>query len=218
MAERTGAHVPPAPPQATRAMVDAWILGLEEPARSRARSYLDSMGPVIVGRRGYYADAMGVVGKNDRGIFDDAIFIVAPGVFEAFNANTDPASFRVGIATLIPGVWHYKLGIHGLSKPKEQQYRALVQAAPVTKEMDGATPDAPRTRATGLFGINIHRAGNFETLSEGCQTIYRPQWVTFLALVHDVMREAGAETIPYILTARADAAASSSSTSSTVAA
>jgi hypothetical protein len=204
-------HVPAGPPRVTRGMIEGWIRELEAPSRERALSYLSAMGPVIVGRRGYYRDALGAVGTNERGIFDDAIVVVGTGVLEAFNANTDPALFRVGMATLVPGVWHYQLGTHNRSKAVEKQYQALVQAADVTKEMDGATPDAPRRRATGLFGINIHRAGNFETLSEGCQTIYRPQWETFLALVKDLMREAGATTIPYILTARTDVAGAASS-------
>lgn len=205
-------HVPPAPPQVTRAMIDAWIRELATPDRERALTYLGAMGPVIVGRRGYYRDSLGKAGVNERGIFDDAIVVVGTAVLEAFNANTDPATFKVGMATLVPGVWHYKLGIHGLSKPKERQYRALVQAAPVTVERDGATFGAPRIRDTGYFGINQHAAGNYETLSAGCQTIYKPQWPTYLALVEDLMADAGAESIPYILTARADVAAASAST------
>lgn len=153
-------------------------------------------GPAILGRRGYYRDAMGVPGKNDRGIYDDAIFVVTPTAFVAFNANCDPSRARPGIAVLKAGVWQYKPGIHGLARPKEQQYLALVQAAPVTVVRDGRGDD------TGWFGINIHRGGYSSTSSEGCQTIYPDQWPAFIELVKLEMQRHGLMRIPYALTER----------------
>lgn len=194
-------HVPPSRPEISRAMVDGWVLdpGFPEAVRQRALDALQGARPFIVGRRGYYRDALGASGRNDRGIFDDALVVGTAGEWATFNGNTDPAAHRAGIATLVPGVWTYQLGIHGLSKPEHQRYPALVQAAPVTVARDGQA--AP---STGWFGINIHRAGNFETLSEGCQTVWRPQWAEFLTLVTELMATYNVRTIPYVLTARAD--------------
>ena len=145
----------------------------------------------LVGIRGYYhynhAD-------NQRGIYDDAIFLVSPDLFVPFNANTDPSVFRRGIAKLSTGLWEYKLGTHGLSKPKARQYQALVQAEPVTVIRDGSGPD------TGWFGINIHRGGFSGTSSLGCQTIPPAQWPTFISLVKQELSRHGFQTLPYALT------------------
>ena len=153
----------------------------------------------LVGRRGYYRDSMGVKGKNDRGIYDDAIFVVSPNLFAAYNANTDPSRGRPGMAVLKPGVWRYKIGVHGLSKPKAQQYKALVQAAEVVVVRDGRGDDR------GYFGINIHRGGNTTTGSEGCQTIVPDQWASFIATVEAEMKEFGQTSLPYLLSDRGDA-------------
>lgn len=145
----------------------------------------------LVAIRGYYHDEHS---DNDRGIYDDAMFLVTPHSFVAFNANTDPSAFRPGIASLKPGLWSYRLGIHGLSKPKDRQYVALVQAAPVTVVRDKEGDD------TGWFGINIHRGAAASTSSLGCQTIPPLQWGSFIELVKRYMVEHNQKTIPYLLT------------------
>lgn len=149
---------------------------------------------VLVGVRGYYRDTMGKAGVNDRGIYDDAIFLISPDSFNSFNANCDPGAFARGIANLRPGTWFYKIGIHGLSKPKAQQYKALVQAADVTVLRDGKGED------TGRFGINIHRGGVSKVSSLGCQTIVPTQWQHFIAAVETEMKKHGQKIIPYVLT------------------
>lgn len=147
----------------------------------------------IVGWRGYYFRSMGDPAKNDRGIYDDAIFVVGPTAYASFFANTDPSRHREGIATLKPGTWLYKVGIHGLSKPAAQRYKALVQAAEVTVARDNHGSD------TGWFGINIHRGGNATTSSLGCQTVHPDHWPAFFALVQQQMRAAGQTTVRYHL-------------------
>jgi hypothetical protein len=130
----------------------------------------------ICGIRGYYEDTMGTVDKNDRNMYDDAIFLVAKDDFIAFNGNTDPAAFRLSIASLNTGVWPvYKLDLH------KGQYLALCQrAGSVTVNRDGKGND------TGNFGINIHRGGNWGTSSLGCQTIPPAQWDEFIKSVMDL--------------------------------
>ncbi len=174
-------NVPPKKPLATRQVIEALIP-------------FGTVGDVkLVGIRGYYRDTMGKPGENDRGIYDDAIFVVSPTVFAAFNANTDPSAWRTGIANLKPGVWRYKIGIHGLSKPVARRYEALVQAAKVTVHRDNQGDE------TGYFGINIHRGGLNSTSSLGCQTIYPLQWGSFIALVKGELKRYGQKDLAYVL-------------------
>lgn len=151
---------------------------------------------VIVGIRGYYKKSMGDPRRNDQGIYDDAIFVYGRDVFASFNANTDP--MYPGAAVLNPGVYRsYLLGKH------RGKYLALVQRAgevTVTRTTKGGA----LYDDTGYFGINIHRGAYSTTGSEGCQTIYPPQWDAFISLVLDqAKRIAGKRwdrlVIPYVL-------------------
>lgn len=150
----------------------------------------------LLGVRGYYLNSMGEPGVNDRKIYDDAIILYSPTVHASFNANTDPGAFAKHIANLCPGKWLYKIGIHGLNKPVEKQYKALVQAAKVTVKRDGEGLE------TGYFGINIHRGGVTKVSSIGCQTIYPSQWPAFIAMVESEMKRYNQRFIDYVLTER----------------
>jgi hypothetical protein len=150
----------------------------------------------LLGRRGYYRDTMGKVGVNELGVYDDAIILCTPTAYVTFNANCDPSRQRKDMASLKRGLWHYKLGIHGLSKAPSLRYAALVQAAPVTVSRHGGEDE------TGYFGINIHRGGVFTTSSLGCQTIPTAQWASFISLVKSEMTRHSRKTIPYVLTER----------------
>lgn len=181
--------VPRSRPGMARAVAETWLAVQTVPITL----------PAILGIRGYYRDTLGVPGVNDTGIYDDCIAIIAPRFYRTFNANTDPSKGHPHVATLQPGVWKYRRGIHGLSKPKEKQYYALVQAAPVTVSREGAAPTDPRTMETGLFGINIHKGSYTSTSSEGCQTIYPEQWDEFTALCFGAMKDADSNTLQYVL-------------------
>ena len=147
----------------------------------------------LLGMRGYFRDTMGKPGVNDRGIYDDAIFLVSPTAYVAFNANTDPSIARPGVAVLRKGLWRYKIGIHGLSKPMWKRYKALVQAAAVIVVRDGGRVD------TGYFGINIHKGSRNSTSSLGCQTIWPEQWNSFISLIEQELSRYNQATIPYLL-------------------
>jgi hypothetical protein len=134
----------------------------------------------IIGVRGYYRDSMGAAGANDRGIYDDAIFLLTPRAYAAFNANTDPSSYRKatssrkGMASLVPDVYPvYRFDTHNGTFAHPAICQRL---GPVTVTRDGSGPD------TGMFGINIHRGGRATTSSEGCQTIPPAQWDAFYNL------------------------------------
>lgn len=148
---------------------------------------------LIIGIRGYYKQSMGDPAKNDRGIFDDAFIIISPTHYSTWNGNTDGGVYRKGMANLVPGIYSYKIGIHGLSKPKEQRYKALVQASSVTVSRDNDITE------TGWFGINIHSSSMNSVSSLGCQTIYKPQYWDFIAAVESEMEKYKQQTIKYVL-------------------
>ena len=142
----------------------------------------------LIGVRGYYNK-----GQNQRAIYDDAIFYLSPTVCVGFNANTDPGAFREGIANLKTGKWYYRIGIHGLSKPKFLQYKALVQDAPVVVIRDQVGYDS------GWFGINIHKGSYSSVSSLGCQTIHPSQWNEFIETVENGMKKYKQKNLKYIL-------------------
>lgn len=148
---------------------------------------------IVIGIRGYFA-AAGTSPGNERNIYDDALFLYAPtlGLAKGFNGNTDPSKIRPGhgqgsargMASLNAGVWYaYRFDIHG---SKVAPHEALCQrAAPVTVTRDGS----PSYQDSGLFGINIHRGGNYTTSSEGCQTIPPVQWDEFINTAQEAGRQ-----------------------------
>lgn len=121
--------------------------------------------------------------------FDDLIVVFSRHrgwLFWAFPATTDPGAYYLerpinddGTAILAPGQYRsaYAVGKH------RGQYDALVQVRPVTVFRDknrDRRMDTDQLTATGLFGINIHRAtkdGEAEIVdrfSAGCQVIQNP--------------------------------------------
>lgn len=178
--------VPPSRPQQQRLLTEA---------RLRAAGLsLENYPVAILGVRGYYLDTMGKPGANDRKMYDDAVFLLSPRTHLAFNANCDPGAFRKGIANLTPGIWYYKIGIHGWSKPASRRYKAFVQAAPVTVHRDDwAKP------VTGFFGINIHRGSRLSVSSLGCQTIWPGQWSQLIEEAETELRFYRQSIIPYVL-------------------
>jgi lysozyme len=172
-------------------------------SREKAQALLEVHGvdtnyPALLGVRGYFRNSMGKDGVNDVGVYDDAIFLLTPTAFAAFNANCDPSIHRYRMANLREGVWKYRVGIHGLSRPSYLRYTALVQAAEVTVIRDGAGAD------TGMFGINIHKGGEAGTSSLGCQTIPPVQWKEFIGVVEGSLERYERQTIPYCLISNAD--------------
>jgi lysozyme len=155
---------------------------------------------VLLGIRGYYLDSMGVKGKNDRGIYDDALCWITPEGIFAFQANTDPSSYRKGrgtgsskgMASLNCGTWLYKTGIHNGSSV----HPAFRQADKVTVTRDGKDGDYEET---GMFGINIHRGGSRGTSSLGCQTIPKAEWDAFKELGYMSLKKYEQKTFPYVL-------------------
>lgn len=150
----------------------------------------------LISFRGYYQDSMGKPGVNDRGIYDDCMCVVSDSNFVTFNANTDPSVFRKGIATLIPGIYPYRKGKHGITTHADGGYWAfrpatLNEAVPVTR-------DGQEGISSGV-AINIHKGGYNSTSSEGCQTIYPDQWSEFQTMVYHLMDKCNQDNILYVL-------------------
>lgn len=152
----------------------------------------------LVGVPGYYWGSMGDPNANDRNIYDDAIFVVSDNAFASFNANTDPSRHKAGVATLLPGVYPYKLGNHGISRPGGG-YPAL---RPATKNEELPVKRDGETQVPSLrpgVAINIHKGGFTTTSSLGCQTVYPKQWDAFYNLVKSERQRIGAKNVEYIL-------------------
>jgi len=107
--------------------------------------------------------------KNDKGNW----------ILHQYKGTTDPGTYwlkypmnSLGTALLKEGQWVDSWGI-GLHKG---QYKALVQIKPVTVYRDydrDAIFDFDQKTSTGLYGINIHKAGenssDVDKWSAGCQ-------------------------------------------------
>lgn len=152
----------------------------------------------IVGVRGYYKNTLGKPNANDIGIYDDAIFVVSPEVYAAFNANVDPSVLRPNIATLVPGLYRYKKGKHGISRgPGYPALRPATQGEKLpVKRWNPKTNDYYYDQG---IAINIHKGSLRSTSSEGCQTIYPAQYDAFITLVYSEMNRFSQKTIPYLL-------------------
>lgn len=139
----------------------------------------------IIYTRPYELNIVGVRSKNNvAGKFDDKLFVFWKNnknkwEGKSYNITTDPATYflenplsNLGSAILKEGQWKdaYGIGLH------RNSYEALVQKKPVIVYRDynrDAILDWNNGREeTGLFGINIHKAGlNTEDIgkySAGC--------------------------------------------------
>ena len=153
---------------------------------------LDGKEAVLVFVRGYYLDSMGAPDRNDRNIYDDAVFLIGPGVFESWNANTDPSFARDGgraLATLNLGLFQFYRGKH------KGRYPAL-RSWPEGVRVDVTREGKPST----AVGINIHKGSTSSrsrdvVWSEGCLTIPDIQWPDFIARVYGIMKRLGQNVI-----------------------
>lgn len=149
---------------------------------------------------GYYGNLDDKPG-NSRGIYDDAIVVLSPSTYATFNANSDPSAFRAktknqqGMATLKPGIYPYRLGNHGISKPGGG-YPAFRPATP--GERLPVWRDGDEDKDAYGVAINIHRGSYNGTSSAGCQTIYPEQWEAFYSLVKSEMKRYNQKTFNLI--------------------
>ena len=135
----------------------------------------------------------------------------------ALKTSSQPKQWCGGRRTLLePGTWPFAIGTHNRSCSVDRQYEALIQAGPFIVRRDQTSDYSEGTmhplygsclgggRWTNdwrvpSFGLNIHRGGVNTTGSEGCQTIYKPQWDSFIAAVRREMKRYGQNIIQYVL-------------------
>jgi|TARA_R110002167_G_scaffold52586_6_gene151680 lysozyme len=158
----------------------------------------------VAGVRGYYDASMGLPG-NDRGIWDDAVFLIGPDTFESFNFNTDPSSYRKGMATLeSPQRVVYTPGYHGFGR--SSGHPAFRQSSDVVVLRDRGVGNGTKLgkgrftdEGASRFWINLHRGGRITTSSAGCQTVPPSQWKDFYALVRSELGKYGQSSFSYFL-------------------
>lgn len=180
---------------------------------------INSYRPLTLGEKVWILGLRGANGSNQIGVYDDALYLITPDGVTAVNANTDPSRLIKGVATLVPGTYYYKQGIHGLhhldltqrldqNKLKiamatktdisELTYWALRQDSNVSVKREGDPTihtDTPENR----FWIDIHRGGYSTTSSAGCQTVYPDLWATFKQQTYIQMDKYNQPRIPYVL-------------------
>lgn len=103
---------------------------------------------------------------------------------QVYKATTDPGLYylkatldKKGCAIVVPGQYRgvWQIGMH------RGKYQALVQRKPIKVYRDNNKDDiydlSPKTIEEGIYGINLHHAGNdsvkIDKWSAGCQVIAR---------------------------------------------
>lgn len=152
---------------------------------------------------------LNIIGVRHKGSkvtnkFDDCLVVI-------YNTNNKEEVRRVFTCTTLPGkkAMEHPTAIKGTAILKEGQYRgayqiayhkgkykALCQRKPLTVYRDGNKDDKfdlnPLSIDKGIFGINIHKAGDNSTLvdgwSYGCQVLSKS--IDFNALMRLVERSA----------------------------
>lgn len=159
---------------------------------------LDKRKVALFVKEAHYMNTMGRVGKNDIGIYDDAgVWISRDGGFATFNFNTDPSRYYKNVATLDYGVWEYKKGKHGISRPGGG-YWAFRQAGPVYVRR--WQPDGSFKRMILGDTINVHAGGENGTSSAGCQTTPKKQFPAFKEYGYMLIDRAEIKTFPLLKT------------------
>ena len=169
----------------------------------------------IFARKGYAFFTKGeynlnIIGVRHKGSkvtnhFDDCLVVI-------YNTANEKNVKRVFVCTTLPGkkAMEHPTAIKGTAILKEGQYRgayqigyhkgkykALCQKKPLPVYRDGNKDDKfdlnPLSIDKGIFGINIHKAGDNSTLvdgwSYGCQVLSKS--IDFNALMRLVERSAG---------------------------
>jgi hypothetical protein len=130
---------------------------------------------VTVGTLAEVAVRGGVDGDDDRGVYDDYLHSVTSEEFKVWRHNTNPsASYKRGLAELVPGLWTFVKGDHNITRPA-RRHAAFRQPDnfPFVVSRDGVGTD------TGWFAINHHRGGTNGTSSLGCQTNAPGVWADY---------------------------------------
>lgn len=171
----------------------------------------------------YNLNIIGVRRNGDKvtNKFDDFIVVEFIDIYgiktrKVYSATTDPGLTSVlepvstkGCAILVPGQYRscFKLGYH------KGKYEAIVQYKPVKVYRDNNKNQVydfdSKTIENGMFGINIHKAGEKSTIvngwSAGCQVFARKvDFDDFMKLVHRQISQGYGKLFTYTLITEED--------------
>lgn len=190
--------------------------------REQAQAFLDQHGitdkVVLLGYRS---------ATSKYGEYDDTIALVCPTDYTEFKANTLPSKWEPGIARLMPGVYEYRKGLHGVhhfadlspaqhtevaswlnANPGKDHapiagkilpYWAFRQAGSVNILRDGQASNEQDGWPGNPAWIDIHCGGWNGTSSAGCQTVFPDAWPALRPLGYGAMDQWGITTIRYCL-------------------
>ena len=175
-------------------------------------------GYVYFNKGKYNLNIIGVRKSGDKvtNNFDDFIVVEYIDMYgiktrEVFAANTDPGLSSIinpisskGCAILVPGQYRscWKLGYH------KGKYEAIVQYKPVKVYRDNNKDKVydfdSKTIEEGIFGINIHKAGDNSTIvngwSAGCQVLAkRKDFDKLMKLAHYQISQGYGKLFTYTL-------------------
>ena len=165
----------------------------------------------------YNLNIIGVRHKGDQlsDQFDDVIVVIynngSKRVINVYNATTHPGIISMkqpenvkGAAILVPGQYKscWKIGLH------KGKYKALCQCKPVKvfrdNDRDNQYDLDAKTIDNGIFGINIHKAGDASTIvanwSAGCQVFANTSdFVSFMKLCDEQVKRGMGDSFTYTL-------------------
>lgn len=166
----------------------------------------------------YNLNIIGVRRKGNKisNSFDDYLVVtyktnIGTRTRQIYKITTDPGITNIknpinkkGTAILVPGQYRgaYKFGLH------KNKYKALVQNKPVKvyrdRNKDNNYDYDPRTIEEGMFGINIHKAGNIssrvDSWSAGCQVFARSdEYNGFIRICEEQVKHGFGDTFTYTL-------------------
>lgn len=170
----------------------------------------------LVAVRGYSKSS----DENKFGVFDDAFFVISPGSFRYFKANTDPS--RTGwnsnagkaMAQLDLGLHYFIKGMHkqkyrGFRQPNKDvdfEVSLLVDSGLSKSDCDFtvnriySVGSEKNYKETGYFAINIHPGGvSGSTSSEGCQTLPYAQFEEFRDHTYGRLDAFSQKVLPFLL-------------------
>lgn len=132
-------------------------------------------------------------GDDDRGVYDDLLHSITSDEFKVWRHNTNPsASYKRGLAELVPGLWTFVRGDHNITRPARRH--------PAFRQPDGFNFVVNRDGVgtdTGWFAINHHRGGVNGTSSLGCQTNAPAVWADYQPWAYRALGES--KTKRYLL-------------------
>lgn len=167
----------------------------------------------------YNLNIIGIRSNNNRRVtnkFDDVLVVIYRDnndtiVRKCFDITTEPGSYYMknpittkGTGILVPNQYRgcWEIGLH------QGKYKALCQCKPVELYRDNNKDDIfdikPETIERGIFGVNIHKAGNNSTQidkwSAACQVFANSSdFATFMKLCDNQIANSNGKTFTYTL-------------------